>query len=506
MCLRLNQELTCCIYKESSVKKVLGIILLVLIIFFVGFYVRHSFQSFFQTAVKKQDKKILYWVAPMDPNYRRDNPGKSPMGMDLVPIYADSAKQGDKSVRISPSVENNLGVKVAKVEKRDLSRIVNTVGYVTVDENNIEHVHSYTDGWIRKLLVKAQGEEVKKGQLLLTLYSPSLNSAQDELILAVKNNNHLLIRAGIKKLLTLGMSQGQIDLIKLTQKPVSQIDIYAKKSGIISQLNVREGKYIKPDTDIMTIEQLSPIWVIAEVFERQSAWVKKGQSAIATLSFYPGKTWEGRVDYVYPELDKKTHTLRVRLSFPNPDLTLKPKMYANIKIFSDTQKNVLAIPREALIRTGGGDRAIVVLSNGEFKAQAVTVGIESGDYYQILSGLSENDRVVTSAQFLIDSESSLKAALNRITTKSKVLKHNQHDKKPKEFVGMGKVVSVDLSKHILTLHHKPIPALNMPEMTMHLNVAKDIKLGAVKAGNEVHFVLIKQKDERYLIVKLHVMK
>lgn len=489
-------------------KKVLGITFLVIIIFFIGFYARHHFQGVFTSSAQKQDNKVLYWVAPMDPNYRRNKPGKSPMGMDLVPVYADSAKQDKMTVQISSAVENNLGVKTQKVQRRDLSRVINTVGYVTVDENNIEHIHSYTDGWVRKLTVKAQGERVKKGQLLLTLYSPSLNNAQDELILAVKNNNQLLIRAGVRKLVTLGMSPQQIDVIKRARKPVSQINIYAKKSGIISKLNIREGKYIKPDTDIMTIEQLSPIWVIAQVFERQSAWVKKGQSAIATLSFFPGKTWEGRVDYVYPELDKKTHTLRVRLSFPNPDLALKPKMYANIKILSDTQKNVLAIPREALIRTGDGDRVILSLGNGEFKAQAVTVGIESGDYYQILSGLSENDRVVISAQFLIDSESSLKAALSRISAKSKASKQTIEldSKKPKEFVGMGKVISIDMQKRVLTLHHKPIPELNMPEMTMHLKVDKDIKLDTVKAGSEVHFVLIKQKDNSYLITKLHVLK
>lgn len=486
-------------------KKIISVAVLLLVIFLAGFSVRHYSQSLFKTANKKQGKKILYWVAPMDPNYRKDKPGKSPMGMDLVPVYADSANQNEKSIKISPTVENNLGVKVSAVKKRDLSRVIDTVGYVTVDENSIDHVHSYADGWIRKLSVKAQGEQVKKGQLLLTIYSPKINTAQDELILAIKNNNHLLIRAGIKKLLTLGMSQSQIDLIKRTKKPAPEINIYAKQGGIISKLNVREGKYIKPDTDIMTIEKLSPIWVIAEVFERQSAWVKKGQSVIATLSFFPGKTWEGRVNYVYPELDRKTHTLRVRLSFPNPDLTLKPKMYANIKIFSDTQKNVLAIPREALIRTGEGDRVIIALSNGEFKAQPVTIGIESGDYYQVLSGLNVNDRVVTSAQFLIDSESSLKAALNRINTEDKHSNHKKHDNKPKEFVGMGKVVSVDLNKHVLTLHHKPIPELNMPEMTMQLNVSKNIKLDKVNAGDNVHFIIIKQHNNSYLVTMLHVM-
>ncbi len=360
-------------------------------------------------------KEILYWVAPMDPSYRSDKPGKSPMGMDLVPVYKDADHASSEGViKISPAVEHNLGVKTSQVEKRDLSRMINTVGSVLVDENNIEHIHTYTDGWIKTLSVKTTGEAVKKGQLLLELYSPALNHAQEELLLALKNNNTSLISAGEKKLLTLGMDQSQIKQLVKDKKVFERVKLYSTQNGIVSKLNIREGKFVKPDTDLLTIEDLSKIWIIADVFERQAGWVAKGQKAIATFSYMPGREWVGEVDYVYPELDSKTHTLRVRLSFDNPGLQMKPKMYANIKIFGDATKDSLAIPRSALIRTGSEDRVIISLGNGKFKAQKVKIGIESGDYYQVLSGLKVGDNVVTTSQFLIDSESNLKASMNRM--------------------------------------------------------------------------------------------
>ncbi len=390
-------------------------LILVFIVFIAGMLAHYFWQNQSSTPSPVQSKrKILYWVAPMDPNYRRDKPGKSPMGMDLVPAYADLQSDEPGIVKISPTVEHNLGVKVFTVKPMDLSRTIDTVGYITADENNIEHIHTYTKGWIKKLWVKTTGELVKEGQLILELYSPILNSAQGELLIALKNKNAILIHAGEKKLLTLGMAQSQINLLKKTKRIMENVKVYATQKGIVSQLHVREGKFVKPDQDIMTIEDLTQIWIIAEVFERQAAWVKQGQPAIATLPYVPGKTWKGKVDYVYPELDPKTHTLRVRLTFPNPDLVIKPKMYANIKILSQTVKNALAIPRAALIRTGQGDRVILALGKGRFKAQPVKVGIESGEYYQILTGLKAGDVLVTSAQFLIDSESNLKAGFNRM--------------------------------------------------------------------------------------------
>lgn len=389
--------------------------LLVIAAYLAGLLTHHLMATSNKPDGSKSASKPLYWVAPMDPNYRRDKPGKSPMGMDLVPVYANT--QSDTgTVEISPRVENNLGVKTAKVEQKTLSRKIDTVGYVTVDENNIEHIHSYVDGWVRKLWVKATGEHVKKNQLLLELYSPTMNNAQQELLLALKNNSTSLINAGRKKLLTLGMSKSQVEQIISNRRQDPLVKVYSTTDGIISKLQVREGAYIKPSVDLITIEDLSRIWVIAEVMEGQSAWVKEGDHATASMAYLPGKLWHGHVDYVYPELDKKTHTLRVRLVFSNADITMKPNMYANITIDTKPIKGSLAIPRQALIRTGSGDRVILSLGGGKFKAQPVQIGIESGNYYQVLSGLSAGESIVTSAQFLIDSESNIKASFDRMNS------------------------------------------------------------------------------------------
>ena len=452
----------------------------------------------------KAERKILYWVAPMNPNYKRDEPGKSPMGMDLVPVYADGGS--DKgSVKISATVENNLGVKIAKVKNISLSRIVSTVGYVTADENNIEHIHTYTDGWIKVLSVKTTGEAVKKGQLLLELFSPILVNAQEELLLAIKYNNLTLIRAGKQKLKTLGMASEQIDELSRSKKVEQNVKIFATQAGIVSHLNVREGKYVKPNTDIMTIEDLSQIWMIAEVFERQANWVKEGQTAFANLPYLPGKSWQGKVDYVYPELDPKTHTLRVRLTFPNPDLTIKPEMYVHVKILSSQIPNAIAIPKSALIRTGQGDRVILALGDGRYAAKSVKIGIESGDYYQVLSGLTAGEKVVTSAQFLIDSESNLKAEFSRMHDDTNMEHADDMGDMPKEFFGMGVLKSIDLEKKSITLDHQPIPALDMPAMSMEFNTSPDLDLSPYHVGDEIDFMVMKQKDGAYIIMKMNPM-
>lgn len=483
-------------------RKMIFFIIILIMAFAMGVLsTRNNNKSGSASQSQNEKKKVLYWVAPMNPSYRSDKPGKSPMGMELEPVYADGNADDTNSVKISAAVINNLGVRTQHVQVRDLSRIIDTVGYVTVDENKIEHVHTYVDGWIQKLDVKTTGEHVNKGDLLFELYSPTLNNAQEEFMLALKNNNLTLVNAGEKKLITLGMSQSQIDVLKKTKKPMKRIKVYAEKSGIISNLNIREGNFIKPDTDIMTIEDLSHIWVIAEVFERQAAWVKEGQGAIASLSYIPGKKWQGKVDYVYPELDAKTRTLRVRLTFPNPDLTFKPKMYANVKIFSKTIKAALSIPREALIRTGDGDRVIVFLGDGRFKAVPVNVGIESGDYYQVLSGLTKKDTVVTSAQFLIDSESNLRAGMSRMEEAD----NKKTNVAPQEFVGMGLVQSVNESNRMITIKHQPIPELGMGKMSMELAVEQSIDLSSIKAGDEIHFVLTGSTEKDFKIIKIHVV-
>ena len=358
---------------------------------------------------------VMYWVAPMDSNYRRDKPGKSPMGMDLVPVYADENTAGN-IVSIKPEVIQNLGVRTAKAERTQLWRGIDTVGYVDYDESRVSHIHLRTEGWIENLAVKSEGERVKKDERLFDLYSPELVNAQQEFVTALSSANKSLIRASKSRLAALGVSDGQIKQIEKTRQTKQHISVYAPQDGVVSSLMVREGMFVKPSLNVMSLGDLSSVWLLAEVFERQAQWVRVGQAAEVKLSYVPGHVWRGKVEYIYPSLDAKTRTLKVRLSFENPDEGLKPNMYANVRIFGGPKDNIIVIPLEGLIRTGRDERVIIDLGDGRFEAREVVAGIESGDYVEIMQGVDEGERVVVSGQFLIDSEASMRAGIKRMDT------------------------------------------------------------------------------------------
>ncbi len=362
-------------------------------------------------------KTIKYWVAPMNPTFRRDEPGKSPMGMDLIPVYEgdkDDMNEDMSIVKIRPEVINNLGVRSAKVERGPLWKRIGTVGYIDYDETRINHIHTRTEGWIEKLQVRAEGEQVKRGQLLFELYSPPLVNAQEEYLQALASGNRRLAAASLEKLSALGISKSQIDRLEKDKKITQNIRFYAPQSGVLINLGVREGMYIKPETQILSIANLDIIWLLAEVFERQANWVEVGQSAEATLPSMPGVIWKGTVEYIYPDLDPVTRTLRVRIRFDNSKEKLKPNMYSRVTIFAGEKKDVISIPQEALIRDAKQQRVIKAIGDGRFQAQEVVAGMESGERVEITSGLNEGEEIVISSQFLIDSESNLKASLNRM--------------------------------------------------------------------------------------------
>ncbi|HYQ71961.1 MAG TPA: efflux RND transporter periplasmic adaptor subunit [Gammaproteobacteria bacterium] len=358
------------------------------------------------------EPEILYWVAPMDSNYRRDKPGKSPMGMDLIPVYAEST--GDGGISIAPEVVQNLGVRTAVAERSRLWRGIDTVGYVGYDESLVSHIHLRTEGWIENLVVQSEGERVSKGQRLFDLYSPELVNAQEEFLQALKLDNTGMQQASRDRLAALGVSAGQIRALQKSRLVQQRVAIYAPQDGVVSTLPVREGMFVKPADRVMSLADLSQVWLLAEVFERQADWVEVGQDADVILPYQPGTQLEGRVEYIYPGLDPKTRTLKVRLRFANPDETLKPNMYANVKIYGGPRDDIIVIPLEALIRTGREARVVVDLGNGRFASRSVTAGMESGDWVEIASGIEPGDKVVTSGQFLIDSEASLKASLQRM--------------------------------------------------------------------------------------------
>ena len=359
-------------------------------------------------------REVLYWVAPMDPNFRRDEPGKSPMGMDLAPVYADEVDGRPGVVSIDATIVNNLGVRTAEAQRGHLSQRIETVGYVGYDEDTVQHVHTRVEGWIEKLATKATGDPVEKGQLLFELYSPTLVNAQEEYLVALRSTNQLLLKASRERLAALGVSGSEFARLDKDRTIRQRVRVYAEADGVIAHLGVREGIYVTPATEIMSVAELDRVWVLAEVFERQAAWVKPGQNAVVELDYLPDEMLHGEVDYVYPELDPKTRTLKVRLRFDNAAQTLRPNMFARVTIQGDSIGEVVHVPREALIRGGSVDRVVIALGEGRFRSQPVEMGIESGDRVAIRKGISAGELVVVSGQFLIDSESNIEAALKRM--------------------------------------------------------------------------------------------
>ena len=378
------------------------------------------------TAVEQQETAIAHaqkhldpkYVCPMHPQIIRDVPGSCPIcGMDLVAVEAEEsdASEGGPTVRISPVVEHNMGVRTSKARRDKLWRRIDTVGYVDFDENYISHIHLRTKGWIEKLHIKSEGERVTKGQLLFDVYSPDLVNAQEEYMQALNSGHKRLIKASRGRLVALGISEQQIEKIRKSKQVSQYVRVYAMQDGIIAKLSVRDGMFVTPSFEIMTLADLSSVWLLGEVFESQADWVKVGQPAEVRLSYLPGKVWEGEVQYIYPSLNPKTRTLKVRLQFKNPEEALKPNMFADVTIYGGAKKDIILIPREALIRTGQEERVILSEGDGQFRQRKVVAGIESGDWVQIVSGLQPGDEVVTSGQFLIDSEASLKASLARMS-------------------------------------------------------------------------------------------
>ncbi|SEL21094.1 membrane fusion protein, Cu(I)/Ag(I) efflux system [Colwellia chukchiensis] len=445
--------------------------------------------------------KPLYWVAPMDANYRRDKPGKSPMGMDLVPVYADDGKGPDAgagTIRISPDVVNNLGVRTSAVRYQSLNTKINTVGYVAYNQDKLVHIHPRVQGWIEKLYVKAIGDPVQKGQALYDIYSPELVNAQEELLLAMSRKNSRLLEAAKSRLSALQIPKQAVDKLKQTKKVQQRVTFYAPQNGVVENLKIREGYFVKPGSTIMSIGDLSQVWLEAEVFERQAGLVKKGTAVTMTLDYLPGQVWQGKVDYIYPTLDAKTRTVKVRLRFDNSQGLLKPNMFAQIVLHAEAEQARLLIPKEALIRTGHQDRVVLALGEGSFKSVAVSVGRFDSKNVEILAGLKEGDHVVTSAQFLLDSESSKSSDFIR-------MHHGDSATEQPNSVWVSATIASIMAAHqMLTLEHEAIPEWDWPAMVMDFSVADDVDFSDLYQGLSLHVEVTKTANGDYQISNLHI--
>ncbi len=371
-----------------------------------------------------------HWKAPMDPTYVRDAPGKSPMGMDLVPVCpSGGGEMPEGAVQINPGMIQNMGVRMARVERRDLTRVVRAVGRVDYDERLVEHVHIKVQGWIEKLYVEYEGEMVERGQPLLELYSPELVSTQEELLVAaryrdatadspfadVRRGGDELFEATRRRLELWDIPDRDIDRLLDRGIVRKTLTLYAPANGVVTHLGVRKGMEVGANDDLYTIADLSHVWVYADIYEYELAWVAEGQRGAVELSYLPGVPLEATVTYIYPYLDPKTRTARVRLELDNPGGVLKPDMFANVSIEAETRKGVIAVPEEAVIRSGRRNLIVVAIGEGRFQPRDVTLGLDTGDgWLEVRDGLRESERVVTSGQFLIDSESKLQEAVQKL--------------------------------------------------------------------------------------------
>lgn len=442
------------------------------------------------------EREILYYRHPHNPRVTSDVPRKDEMGMDYIPIYADQGGSGG-GIFVAPEVTQSLGVRTRPVERMTMEPVVEAVGYVDYDETRLSHVHVRAEGWVERLHARSLGQRVRQGELLLEFFSPTIVNAQEEFLRALTMNQPAVRDAARERLLSLGLSRQTVQQIERDGRVRQLIPVYARQDGIVTELNIREGMYITPGMDILTISDLSSVWVLVEVFEHQARLVKTGQ--VATLQLSPGDdALQGQVEFIYPSLDSSSRALRARLSVANPDGTLKPGMFARAAITTESRPHVLAIPRQALIRSDNTQRVIVARDEGRFEAVEVRTGLMTADTVEITAGLQEGERVVISAQFLIDSESSLRGAFTRLETLEE-LQPGDEVWSDGIYKGPGR------NPGSINLSHEPIPALGWPAMTMDLDLIEGLSVpDHLQPGDAFAFALEALDEITFRIVALRI--
>lgn len=377
---------------------------------------------------KAKDKtEPLFYRNPMDPAITSPVPAKDSMGMDYIPVYADVAsgpKEASGTVTIDPVVAQNIGVRTTLAKQAAFSRTIRAVGRIDFDEERISKLHPKVEGWIEALYINKTGEQIQRDDILLSVYSPKLVATQQEYLLALNNLKALqdspiadvrkgaeeLVASSRQRLKLFDVPEHQLQELEKTHKIKKDLHIHSPVKGIVTKIGARVGQYVTPKTELYTIADLSRIWVYAEIFEYESSWVNVGDKVEMSVAALPGKIFKGQLAYIYPYAESKTRTIRVRLIFDNPDLLLKPEMFAEVTIFAGQQPEAIVIPAEAVIRSGTRDQVFIVRDSGKFEPALVKLGLESEGQVVVLEGVEVGDEVVTSAQFLIDSESKLREA------------------------------------------------------------------------------------------------
>lgn len=409
------------------------------------------------TPIRKQEtsspttveKKIKFYQSTMMPGEVRETPGKDSMGMDMVPVYEEPSA-GSSAISIDSATTQNMNIQTGIVEKGPLRRTIRTVAVIDYDETSLADVIMRFKGWITKLYVNATGQQVHKGDPLFEIYSPELYSAQSDYLLSLENTGARKTGARAR-LQNFDISDDQIAELERTKQIKNSLSIHAPRDGIVVEKMATAGQMADENMRLYRIADLSLVWVQAQVYEQDIPFIRLGQDARVTLSYLPDRTFQGRVTYIYPNVDEKTRTVKVRMEFHNPGYLLKPGMFATVELRAELDPSTLLVPDAAVLRSGTKNTVFVALDGGRFEPRTVTLGPRSeNDMYQVVNGLSEGERVVTSGQFMLDSESQLREAIQKMTEPGVTATENAEPKteKPERSSSTGIIYVCPMPEHV----------------------------------------------------------
>lgn len=473
------------------------------------------------------DRRILYYRNPMGQPDTSPVPKKDSMGMDYLPVYEGEEPPSDNPVvKISTEKIQKLGVRTEVVAPRELIRTVRAVATVQADERRLHTVAPKFEGWIQRLYVNATGQAVSKGEVLMDVYSPELITAQHEYLIATKGVKSVEeggpeVRAGMQRLAESALQRlrnwdiAEVDLQRLRQegKIRQYLPLRSAVSGVVLEKSAIQGQRFMPGEMLYQIADLSKVWMLADVFEQDLALVHRGQTATIRIDAYPGKVFNGEVTFIYPTVDPGTRTAKVRIELPNNQGLLKPAMYGRVEFASFSKDKVLAVPESAVLDTGTRRLVLVDLGEGRFEARTVKLGMHADGYAEVLGGLQAGEVVVVSANFLIDAESNLKAALGGFGHHHPpgVSLSENEGVKPGASVaeltlashhGEGSIEAMDWAHAKVTITHGPIASLKWPAMTMDFRVEDPELLRPLKPGQKVDFDIIEESAGEYVIVHI----
>ena len=467
------------------------------------------------TSAEKGGRKILYYRNPMGLPDTSPVPKKDPMGMDYVPVYEGEEPQNlpPGAVKISPDKIQLLGVRTAPAQERSLTRTVHAVGTVQPNERGLYKVAPRFEGWIEKLLVNTSGQAVSRGQALMEVYSPELVAAQEEYLIALRGARDVKDAGGeaqatmqrladsvLRRLRNWDISERELERLKQTGQPQRVLAYRSPASGVVLSKPSVQGMRFMPGDVLYEIADLSSVWLLAEVSEQDLGLVRVGQAAEVRITSYPGRDFAGKVVFVYPTLEAATRTVRVRVEMPNPEGLLKPAMYADAQFASGNGGRALAVPDSAVLDSGNRQLVLVDRGQGVFEPRDVKLGMRADGYVEVKDGLKADEQVVVRANFLIDAESNLKAALSGFGSQAAPAAAARLHK------ASGTVAALDAKAGTVEIEHGPIASLNWPAMTMEFKAKDKALLVGIKPGERVDFELSQGAPGEFLVERLTPVK